>query len=145
MKYTFCIPGECRGKMRPKASSFGGHAKVYTPAKQVEYENWVRLCFKNAFPDFSPIPAGTPVKADISVLLAIPQSFSKKRRKEALDGDLTPLRKPDIDNAAKSILDALNGIAFHDDAQVVQLWAKKLYADEAGVWVTLWHEDPKPE
>ena len=37
---TFIVPGEVRGKMRPKASSFGGHAKVYTPSKQIEYENW---------------------------------------------------------------------------------------------------------
>lgn len=137
IELKFRIPGECRGKMRPKASAFGGHAKVYTPAKQVEYENWVRLCFKNAFPDFEPIEAGRPIEAHISVFLAVPQAFSKKKRKEALEGIIKPTRKPDVDNAAKSVLDSLNGISFHDDAQIVSLRVDKAYGNESWVDVEL--------
>ena len=137
IELKFRIPGECRGKMRPKASAFGGHAKVYTPAKQVEYENWIRLCFKNAFPDFEPIETGRPIEAHISVFLAVPQSFSKKKRKEALEGIIKPTKKPDVDNAAKSVLDSLNGIAFHDDAQIVWLRVDKAYGNESWVDVKL--------
>lgn len=48
-----------------------------------------------------------------------------------------PLKKPDVDNVAKIILDALNGIAYRDDKQVVTLIVKKSYAGESGVGVTI--------
>ena len=52
-------------------------------------------------------------------------------------GLILPMTRPDIDNACKSILDALNRIAFYDDAQVVQLTAMKRYSDEPRVVVKL--------
>ena len=36
--------------------------------------------------------------------------------------------KPDIDNIAKSVLDGLNGTAWGDDTQVVEMSIKKYYA-----------------
>ena len=41
-----------------------------------------------------------------------------------------PLKKPDIDNCIKVILDSLNGIAYKDDSQVVSLKIEKYYADK---------------
>jgi Holliday junction resolvase RusA-like endonuclease len=137
MNYRFNVPGECLGKMRPKASSFGGHAKVYTPSKQIEYENWVRMCFRQAYPEGSPIEDGIPVSVSLHIKIAVHSSLSKKRRAMALAGEITPTRKPDLDNAAKSVMDALNGVAFHDDKQVVNLTAAKSYAEEAGVSVEI--------
>lgn len=46
-------------------------------------------------------------------------------------------KKPDIDNIAKVILDALNGIAYRDDTQVVSLSCQKQYAEEARVEVEI--------
>ena len=137
MRITFKIPGECRGKMRPKATSFGGHAKVYTPAKQVEYENWVRLCFQEAYPDFVPIKEGVPVSVAIGVFMKTPKSFSKKKTADALAARICPLKKPDLDNAVKSILDALNGIAFHDDSQVVMIASCKKFATDSYAMVQI--------
>ena len=48
-----------------------------------------------------------------------------------------PTKKPDVDNIAKAILDSLNGIAYRDDSQIVELNMKKLYADLGFVKVTL--------
>lgn len=39
----------------------------------------------------------------------------------------------DVDNCAKLCLDALQGVAFANDDQVVRLLAEKLYTDQAGV------------
>ena len=54
-----------------------------------------------------------------------------------LNGGAFPVRKPDADNIAKIILDALNGTAYHDDAQIVQLSVRKQYAEKNSVEVIL--------
>jgi len=66
----------------------------------------------------------------------IPKSFSKQKRKDALEGILKPMRKPDIDNIAKSHLDAIQGgIIILDDKQVVNLHVTKVYAEIGAVEV----------
>ena len=46
-----------------------------------------------------------------------------------IEGVRRPTKKPDIDNVEKIILDALNGIAYDDDKQVVEEASSKLYSD----------------
>lgn len=48
-----------------------------------------------------------------------------------LAGQIRPTVKPDCDNVSKIILDALNGVAFKDDSQVVGLWVEKWYVPES--------------
>ena len=60
----------------------------------------------------------------------IPNAISKTERKRRLTGESLPVVKPDIDNYVKAILDALNGVAFKDDSQIIALNAKKLYSDK---------------
>lgn len=131
---TFIVPGEVRGKMRPKASSFGGHAKVYTPSKQIEYENWVRLCYQEAYPDAKPMEG--PLYAIVKVNMRVPKSASKKKRQEMLDAKIYPTKKPDLDNCIKQ-LDALNGVAFADDSQIIYIDAAKRYMEEDSMCITL--------
>lgn len=59
----------------------------------------------------------------------IPQSKSKKQKEKMLTGEIKPVVKPDVDNVAKSILDALNGIIYLDDKQIIELDIKKIYAE----------------
>ena len=55
-----------------------------------------------------------------------------------INGDILPTKKPDADNILKIIADALNGIAYADDKQVVTAEVQKLYAEngytEAAIW-----------
>ena len=58
--------------------------------------------------------------------------------------DGTPhTKKPDIDNVAKSVLDALNGLAFDDDSLIHDLQIIKRYTiGEPRVEVTMeWDEN----
>lgn len=51
-----------------------------------------------------------------------------------------PAKRPDIDKLQRGLLDALTGIIWHDDAQVVKITAAKEYASEKeppGVAVTV--------
>jgi Holliday junction resolvase RusA-like endonuclease len=59
--------------------------------------------------------------------VAIPASFSKKKRQAALDGLILPITKPDVDNFLKIFMDALAGGAFLRDQQVVYASVSKLY------------------
>jgi Holliday junction resolvase RusA-like endonuclease len=64
------------------------------------------------------------------------KSASKKARAAMLSGAIHPTKKPDLDNVIK-ILDALNGVAFTDDALIVSITACKVYADTSGLDVTI--------
>lgn len=131
--FKFSIPGKPCGKQRPKFAN----GRTYTPEKTVSYENLVKLCFRQAYPDTEPIAAKVPLEAVITAKYPIPQSMTKKGREQIKSGELRPTVKPDCDNIAKIILDALNGIAYHDDAQIVTLMLSKWYAEEPCVLVEL--------
>lgn len=47
-----------------------------------------------------------------------------------LNGELMPAKKPDIDNIAKAVLDALNSVAYRDDIQIVELQIRKQYSEK---------------
>ena len=65
----------------------------------------------------------------------IPSSWSKKNKTKALKGEIKPNTKPDADNIAKIILDALNGAAYTDDKQVTSLEIEKMYSEKPCVMV----------
>jgi Holliday junction resolvase RusA-like endonuclease len=77
--------------------------------------------------------AGRPPLEDalrVSVLayFGIPASWSAKKRAAALAGLVRPTKRPDWENVAK-MLDALNGVVWRDDAQVVSGLIEKHYSD----------------
>jgi Holliday junction resolvase RusA-like endonuclease len=66
----------------------------------------------------------------ITAFFPIPKSTSKKNRALMLEDKLLPTKKPDSDNIAKVICDALNGVAYGDDTQIVKLVVNKRYTAE---------------
>jgi Holliday junction resolvase RusA-like endonuclease len=122
------VLGEPTGKGRPKFSTFNGHAVAYTPSKTVNYENLVKLSYQQQCND-KPYPKEISLRAEIRAYFAVPKSVSKTKRDMMLKGQINPTKKPDTDNIAKAILDALNGIAYYDDSQIVDLTVYKRYSD----------------
>jgi Holliday junction resolvase RusA-like endonuclease len=133
---SFSIPGVAVGKGRPRISTRGGFARAYTPAPTVVYEAQVAAAGKQAMADAGLELLETPLNVRIDVFVQIPKSFSKKKREQALTAEIFPGR-PDIDNVAKAILDALNGVAYKDDDQVVNLSVSKRYAIDPFVSVRI--------
>ncbi len=132
----FEVIGAPVGKRRPKFSTVHGYAQAIKPKEDVIYENLVKLSFQQAKPsDYNLFDKA--VKMTILACFAIPKSFSKKKQKEALEGTIRPLTKPDADNIAKIICDALNDIAYKDDTQIIELTITKQYASEPKVKITL--------
>jgi len=126
---TIVIPGEARGKGRPRFARRGKFVQTYTDDKTASYENLAALAGNKAMKGAPPLLCALSV--GITVFTTPPASWSKKKTAQALAGDIYPTSKPDLDNVAKCLLDALNGIAWKDDKQVVFLQAIKRYAEKA--------------
>lgn len=119
----FEVPGEPVGKGRPR---FTRQGRAYTPAKTAKYENLVSLAFSQKYPNH--VPFEGPIEMRMIAYFSIPKSWSKKKAEQARLNKIWPTKKPDTDNIAK-VKDALNGIAFHDDSQVVIESIIKKYAE----------------
>lgn len=125
MKFT--VPGEPCGKQRPRVVQRGGHAQAYTPAKTANYETLVQFEYsRQCGHEF--LGEG-PIQMNITAYFGIPKSASKRKRAAMLSGEAVPTRAPDIDNIAKLISDACNGLAYKDDSQVVKMKLFKRYAE----------------
>ena len=131
MTCDFEIEGKPVGKGRPRFKRMGNFVQTYTPASTAEYEKLVKLRFQNAGGQIT----DKPVKIEIVAFFAPPKSTRKKAKAEMLANRILPVKKPDCDNIAKIVLDALNKIAYKDDSQVIELSVKKLYSEVANVSV----------
>lgn len=132
---TFTVPGEPVAKGRPRATTIGGHARMYTPAKTAAYEQLVAVYAKAAMKN-APL-LEHPVRLHLGIYCKVPGSWSKKRRAAALGGMERPAKAPDIDNIVKALADGMNGIVYVDDSQIVELACSKHYAIEPYVSVSV--------
>lgn len=105
------------------------------PDGTVLYENLIKTCYYQT--GVNPFGADEELRATIIAYYPIAKSTSKKKRQQMLAGLIRPTKKPDLDNVIKSILDALNKVAYHDDTQIVSLSMEKFYSDSPRVEVTI--------
>ena len=132
----FTVPGPPKGKARARTvRTRGGQAFSYTPEGTVLYENLIKISFSQT--GERPFEADQSLHVFMTAYYPIPKSTSRKKKEEMIAGHLRPAKKPDIDNIIKSILDALNGVAYHDDTQVVAVFAEKYYSDTPRVEVEI--------
>lgn len=143
MTVKFIVEGEPFAKQRPKATAIGGHIRLYSPSKTVDYENYIKLCYYRDAKNY--YFGEAPLEMDILACKSIPKSFSKKRQQQALDLDVVPTTKPDYDNTAKIVCDALNGIAYHDDKQIIKATFFKIYAEKPKLCVIIRKYENKKE
>lgn len=133
MKYEFEMPGDIVGKARPRMNTRTG--KTYTPTKTKDYEYLLRQWFVMNYPNFETIEGRVAVS--IIAYFDIPKSTSKKRKMEMLKVNISPTKKPDIDNIVKIVLDAMNKFAFKDDTQVTRLEVEKIYSKTPKIYVKI--------
>ena len=123
----FTVPGEPCGKGRPRFCKVGKFARAYTPAKTVNHEATIKQLFTVRYPDFTPLDG--PMAMTVIAYMGIPASASAKARVEMLAQRVWPTKKPDADNILKLVADALNGLAYVDDKQIVTAHFHKAYSD----------------
>lgn len=132
MTVCFTIPGKPRGKERPRFDS--RYNRTYTPKKTKDYEELVRWCYRAKCKG---IKLYGEITANIAAYYPIAKSTKKADKEAMLAGKIRPVTKPDADNIIKAVLDALNGLAYDDDARIVSVTAKKYYSTEPRVEVAL--------
>ena len=117
-----------RGQARPRF----GNGRVYetsadTQAKYVIAGKWIDAGYESY--------GDMPVAVRIDVFGKTPKSYPKSAPPQP------NTFKPDADNIAKLVLDALNGVAYDDDSQVVELTVKKwnrVKKDKEALIVSVW-------
>ena len=123
------IPGDPKGKGRPRFSRKSGRA--YTPEQTMSAESWVRTCWLE---EHGQTMLECPIELGLTIGMQIPRSWSNKRKAAARAGLELPTKVPDIDNIYKLAEDALNGIAWVDDKQIVAVpYIWKVYTDSPGL------------
>lgn len=124
-KITFTIPGEPVAKGRARSFVRNGHVAHYTPEKTARYENLVKLAAQQAMGERAPTEGG--VALIVRAFMSIPASWSPKKQRAAALGEITPTKRPDLDNIVKAVKDGANGVTWKDDSQVVDVRASKRY------------------
>lgn len=124
-KVSFSVPGEPKGKGRPRAVARvvmkdgkpEAVVNLITPPDTRAAEAAVRAAFRRAHPKHKPFTG--PVMLRFTAVFETPRSFPRALREAAARGKLFAIKKPDKDNIEKLIVDALNRVAFVDDQQVM--------------------------
>lgn len=130
------IPIEPVEQQRPRATNRGGHISIYDPPKVKKFKKEVAEYIEK-----QPFTRFENVELDVSIEFYRPiqKSLSKKEREFRLSHVHRPTVKPDLDNYTKSILDALNGLLWDDDAKIVHLELDKFYSEQPRIEIEV-HE-----
>lgn len=123
---------------RPRTTTVGGFARWYDPASANKKK--IRKLVKEMFPD-----DWEPIKGEVHLYIKLYRPLIKSLNVLdtilALIGIIRPIQKPDVDNLAKQLMDAINKFVYEDDSQVVSLHMEKFYSDEPRTEVIVEYRD----
>jgi len=134
MIYEFEVNGKVVGKGRPRVNSYTGN--IYTPNNTKAYEELIKEYFLVSNKGFTNIISNR-VSIRIIAYLKVPKSAKKDEVQKMLSNEISPLKKPDIDNIVKVVLDALNKFVINDDIQVSKIEAEKRYALDEKLYIKI--------
>ena len=112
---------EPHAKGRPKASTFGGHVQIYPPTKTRKSEADIKASIRSEIGQAERYGGGEALVLWVTFYVVRPKSAPKRVK--------YPVTRPDLDNYLKTLLDALNKFAYPEDSQIVNIHAKKAFAE----------------
>jgi len=118
------------GKGRPRVSSRGGFARMYTPKKTSDFETLVRNQVIKTMTDNNWQMFGEDIPLIVELYLYFPMSKSLSKKKKIDLKNKYHTKKPDVDNVIKAVLDACNEVVYYDDSQIVTITSVKRYVDD---------------
>lgn len=130
MSYKIVLYMEPVPKGRPRFHVMGRRVITRTPERTSTFENAMRMRVIETLGrrEYPLYPKGTPVALDFDFIFRRPK---KECRVKDPFGLVWKKGVPDLDNLQKGAMDALKGIFWEDDAQVVDLRSRKMYADKS--------------
>lgn len=130
---TFRVYGIPQTKGSTKAFMRPGMRYPVVTNDNIKNKSWSQAVSSVAQMVKGQYAANTPLDGPLSIRL----SFYLPRPKSAPRCVHYPTKRPDLDKMVRSVKDALTGVLYRDDSQVVHLNASKSYASDPGVEVTL--------
>ena len=128
---TFHVHGQPVPQPRARVSSRGGFARAYVPAKHPVHA--YRRQLEAAAREAGVTPSSDPIAVTVVAFFERPKSHMTKR---GIKATAPRLPRPDVDNIAKAVLDALQPV-IGDDTNVSTLVATKAYNEHAATYVTI--------
>ena len=129
----FIIDGPVIPKGRPRFTRAG---RAYTPSRTLDYEKKVERAYLSEYPAGLAF-VSEPLEMILNVYMPIPKGISKKKREHMLLHEYPALHNGDVDNFLKSVADALNGVCYTDDCQIVSASVNKIWSESAKAEVTI--------
>lgn len=124
----FEIDGVAAPQLRPRATRTAKGIKLYDPPKSKVYKNTVKLISQSYMKRNHLQPLTGALEVNLEFYFKPPSSYTKKRLNAIHKGEELYIKKPDADNLAKAVTDAMNNIVYHDDAQITIMTISKDYA-----------------
>ena len=136
----FFAPGEPKGQPRPRAVSINGSIRMYTPSLVKPWRTSIKVAAINA--GVRPArPIAGPISVNLGFVFNRPKSHYRtgKYSHELKPGAIEDhIKKPDVDNLSKAVLDVLTELKFwFDDSQVTHLSTTKIYGHYKGCQVSI--------
>jgi len=132
------VDGKAVPQPRPRVyQTTAGKSRAVNSRQSINYKRLVKLTAKSYMNRNRLSIVDYPIAVHLTFVFAPPKSYTKKKLKAIQDGALMYQKKPDLDNLAKGILDALNQTVYKDDSQIVELNVKKQYGDTDHVTVKI--------
>jgi Holliday junction resolvase RusA-like endonuclease len=125
LEIKFTVFGDPVAQGRPRFARRGNFVTTYDPKESRQFKDTV---YSVALQHRPPQPMDCALELHVVCYRQIPSGFSKKKAEMAELGFVTPTTKPDVDNYAKGVKDALRGVIWTDDSRVVRLVAEKKYS-----------------
>lgn len=130
VRYSITVPGQPIGKARARTVRLpNGQVRSYTPAKTKSWETCAASEARQQLGPHYKTMTG-PVELTVIAYMEIPTSWPPWKREAAINQEIHPTSKPDLDNIVKAAKDAMNGILWVDDCQVVYTGSGQRYSEE---------------
>lgn len=141
----FSMSGLPRGQGRPRATvrkaGKRAFATVYKAKEDRQYETSIAAVARGVMGDRPPLTGALSVS--MRFRMPIPASATKARRAAMAAGEVPHTSKPDGSNMQKAVEDAMSGVVFTDDSQIVRGFWSKIYSDNPGVDVRIAPLEPQ--
>lgn len=131
-EYHFFVEGHPEPQLRPRFSTRYGYVRVHDPRKSIEFKHRVYTQAWNAFKRGGEVMLKGALTLELTVYRMFPTSWSRIKSERAMDGEIMPSTKPDLDNYIKIALDGIGlkghpQVIFENDSQIVQIIATKRF------------------
>jgi len=118
----------------------GGKPRCYDPS--TAYKTQLQWQMK-AYAPKEPFPG--PVRVDYTFYLPIPKDTSWIKKQQMFTGFIFHIKKPDLDNLAYVVTNAMKDIIYKDDSQIVFKSARKMYGEKPRIIVMVQSADESQE